>query len=612
MSRHINKADLISKVRQLPGLTNDEKSALLELLNEKKMYGLVWENHEETVEEQLREQLPVFREVPERRILSDDADAPNHIIIEAENLHALVALTYTHAGKIDVMYLDPPYNTGNKDFVYNDSYVDSEDSYRHSKWLSFMEKRLKIAKTLLSDKGVIFISIDDNEQANLKLLCDEVLGQENFVALIPWRKRTAKSDVPHGLSQDYEWILCYAKTDFLAGVEKETRKYYETPDFPNKPWRVHDLTKQTSAEERPNSFFTIINPKTKEEYPANPNRTWAITQETFLEYYNANRIVFPGDYDFLRISKPALRYWKADDEKKAGELFGFTSVSTNLPSEVGMTQDGTKDIDAVFGSKVFGFPKPLSLIKYLLQVATPRAKNVIVLDFFAGSGTTFHATMKLNAEDGGCRQCILVTNNENGICENVTYERNKRVIQGYTTPKGEQVEGLTKNNLRYYKADFISREPSSKNKRELVKAATDLLCIKENLYEEVKMTCNGKTLRKDYARRFADGDKEMIIIYEPAVIKYIMEELKTWGQKEFIKIYVFSEGRYAYDDDFKDVIEKVTLCALPDAIYQAYRRVLPQRKKAQQIETMVADEEMKEALADAESYSYQEKKGGEA
>ena len=612
MSRHINKAELISKVRQLTGLTNDEKSALLELLNEKKMYGLVWENHEEAVEEQLREQLPVFREVPERRILSDDADAPNHIIIEAENLHALVALTYTHAGKIDVMYLDPPYNTGNKDFVYNDSYVDSEDSYRHSKWLSFMEKRLKIAKTLLSDKGVIFISIDDNEQANLKLLCDEVLGQENFVALIPWRKRTAKSDVPHGLSQDYEWILCYAKTDFLAGVEKETRKYYETPDFPNKPWRVHDLTKQTSAEERPNSFFTIINPKTKEEYPANPNRTWAITQETFLEYYNANRIVFPGDYDSLRISKPALRYWKADDEKKAGELFGFTSVSTNLPSEVGMTQDGTKDIDAVFGSKVFGFPKPLSLIKYLLQVATPRAKNVIVLDFFAGSGTTFHATMKLNAEDGGCRQCILVTNNENGICENVTYERNKRVIQGYTTPKGEQVEGLTKNNLRYYKADFISREPSSKNKRELVKAATDLLCIKENLYEEVKMTCNGKTLRKDYARRFADGDKEMIIIYEPAVIKYIMEELKTWGQKEFIKIYVFSEGRYAYDDDFKDVIEKVTLCALPDAIYQAYRRVLPQRKKAQQIETMVADEEMKEALADAESYSYQEKRGGEA
>ena len=612
MSRHINKAELISKVRQLTGLTNDEKSALLELLNEKKMYGLVWENHEEAVEEQLREQLPVLREVPERRILSDDADAPNHIIIEAENLHALVALTYTHAGKIDVMYLDPPYNTGNKDFVYNDSYVDSEDSYRHSKWLSFMEKRLKIAKTLLSDKGVVFISIDDNEQANLKLLCDEVFGQENFVALIPWRKRTAKSDVPHGLSQDYEWVLCYSKELFQAGIKKETRKYYETPDFPNKPWRVHDMTTQRSSIERPNCYFTIVNPKTGKKYPANSNRVWANNEETFVDYYKNDRIVFPGDYDFLNISKPVIRYWKDDDEKKAGDLFGFTAVSTDLPADIGMTQDGTKDIDAVFGSKVFGFPKPLSLIKYLLQIATPRAKNVTVLDFFAGSGTTMHAAMQLNAEDGGHRRCILVTNNENGICENVTYERNKRVMQGYITPKGEQVEGLTKNNLRYYKADFISREPSSKNKRELVKAATDLLCIKENLYEEVKMTCNGKTLRKDYARRFADGEKEMIIIYEPAVIKYIVEELKTWAQKKFIKIYVFSEGRYAYDDDFKDVIGKITLCALPDAIYQAYKRVLPQRRKAQQVETLVDDEDMKEALADAEKYSYQEEKGGEA
>ena len=612
MSRHIDKAELISKIRELAGLTSDEKSALLELLNEKKTYGLVWENHVETVEEQLREQLPVLREVPERRILSEDADAPNHIIIEAENLHALVALTYTHAGKIDVIYIDPPYNTGNKDFVYNDSYVDSEDSYRHSKWLSFMEKRLKIAKTLLSDKGVIFISIDDNEQANLKLLCDEVFGQDAFVATIPWRKRTAKSDVPHGLSQDYEWVLCYAKDGFLAGIEKETRKYYETPDFPNRPWRVHDLTKQTSAEERPNSFFTITNPKTGEEYPANPNRTWAITQETFQEYYRVDRIVFPDDYDFLRITKPVLRYWKSDDEKKAGELFGFTSVSTNLPNEVGMTQDGTKDIDAVFGSKIFGFPKPLSLIKYLLKIATPRAKELTILDFFAGSGTTMHATMQLNAEDGGHRQCILVTNNENGICEQVTYERNRRVIQGYTTPKGEQVAGLTKNNLRYYKADFVSREPSSKNKRELVKAATDLLCIKEDLYQEVKTICNGKTLRKDYARRFADGDKEMLIIYEPAVIKYIVEELKTWEKKEFVKVYVFSEGRYAYDDDFKAVLDKVTLCALPDAIYQAYRRVLPRRKKAQAIAIDLSEDEQAEALADAEHYSYKEEKGGES
>lgn len=611
MSRHINKQELISKVRELAGLTNDEKSALLELLNEKKTYGLVWENHEEAVEEQLREQLPVLREVPERRILSEEADAPNHIIIEAENLHALVTLAYTHAGMIDVIYLDPPYNTGNKDFVYNDSYVDSEDSYRHSKWLSFMEKRLKIAKALLSDKGVVFISIDDNEQANLKLLCDEVFGQDAFVATIPWRKRTAKSDVPHGLSQDYEWVLCYSKEDFLAGIEKETRKYYETPDFPGKPWRVHDMTTQRSSVERPNCYFTITNPKTGDQYPASPNRVWANNEETFQDYYRNDRIVFPGDYDFLRITKPVIRYWKSDDEKKAGELFGFTSVSTNLPNDVGMTQDGTKDIDAVFGSKVFGFPKPLSLIKYLLNIATPRAKDIVVLDFFAGSGTTLHAIMELN-KDGGHRQCILVTNNENGICEQVTYERNKRVIQGYTTPKGEQVAGLTKNNLRYYKADFISREPSGKNKRDLVKASTDLLCIKENMYQETKMVCNGKTLRKDYVRRFTKDSKEMIVIYEPAVIKYIVDELKAWDKKEFIKVYVFSECRYAYDDDFKEVLDKVTLCALPDAIYQAYRRVLPRRKMAQPVEIDLSEEEQAEVLADAAQYSYKEGEGGES
>ena len=288
-------------------------------------------------------------------------------------------------------------------------------------------------------------------------------------------------------------------------------------------------------------------------------------------------------------------------------------VVTNFFSydECGHTDEAKKEVISIFDGKApFDTPKPTRLLKRVFQIATDC--NSTILDFFAGSGTTMHAAMQLNAEDGGHRQCILVTNNENGICENVTYERNKRVIQGYSTPKGEQIAGLTKNNLRYYKADFIARDPSSKNKRELVKAATDLLCIKENLYEEVKVTCNGKTLRKDYARRFADGEKEMIVIYEPAVIKYLVEELETWDKNEPIKIYVFSEGRYAFDDDFKSVIDKVTLCALPDAIYQAYRRVLPRRKKAQSVADIISEEEQAEAIADAEQYSYKEEKGGES
>lgn len=188
------KARLIERVRTLEGLTNDERSALLELLRTEKAYGHVWENKPEDVEERLRDELPVLVEDETKRIIGDSPDAPNHVLIEGDNLEALTTLAYTHAGKIDVIYIDPPYNTGNKDFIYNDAFVDSEDSYRHSKWLSFMSKRLRIAKKLLSDRGVIFISIDDNEQANLKLLCDEVFGEKSFVTKFDWRKKTGAND----------------------------------------------------------------------------------------------------------------------------------------------------------------------------------------------------------------------------------------------------------------------------------------------------------------------------------------------------------------------------------------------------------------------------------
>ena len=347
-----------------------------------------------------------------------------HTLIEAENYHALQLLDYMYHGKVDCIYIDPPYNTGAKDWKYNNDYVDGSDQYRHSKWLSMMEKRLKLAKKLLNDSGAIFISIDDGEACSLKLLCDEVIGKEKFVAQIPWRKRTSKSDVPFGISQDYESILCYANENFIGKVQGKGRKYYETDDFPNKPWRFHDLTKQTTAMERPNSFFTIMNPKNGKEYPANPLRTWAITKETFKEYYEQNRIIFPGDYDFLKISKPVLRYWQEDDMKKAGEAFGMVAASTFLPADVGMTQDGTKELAQIFNDKRFPFPKPLNLIKHLLTIATSNKKDALILDFFAGSGTTLHAVNLLNAEDGGNRRCILVTNNEVSLEEAKNFEEN--------------------------------------------------------------------------------------------------------------------------------------------------------------------------------------------
>ena len=356
-----------------------------------------------------------------------------NLYIEGDNLEVLKLLQETYLGKIKMIYIDPPYNTGN-DFVYEDDFAQSTEEYLansgqydeegnrlvantesngrfHTDWLNMIYPRLKVAKDLLAEDGVIFISIDDNEDAQLHKLCDEVFGESNFAGMFPWRKRTAKSDVPFGVSQDYEWVLCYARSNgFVACVEGGTRKYYETDDLPGRPWRIHDLTTQRSALERPNSFFTIVNPRTGEEFPANPNRTWAVTKETFETYYAQNRIVFPGDYDFLNISKPALRYFQSDDVAKAGDKFGFIPASTNLPDIVGMTQDGTKEIMTLFEGKIFGFPKPVELVKHFVRIATTTSKNEgnIVLDFFSGSATTAHAVMQLNAEDGGNRKFIMV------------------------------------------------------------------------------------------------------------------------------------------------------------------------------------------------------------
>ena len=358
-------------------------------------------------------------------------DTTENLYIEGDNLEVLKLLQESYLGKVKMIYIDPPYNTGN-DFVYPDSFMMDSEDYNtgsgyfdedgninfsrtngnaqgryHSDWCSMIYSRLMLARTLLRDDGAIFISIDDNEVDNLKKICSDVFGDANYVATFPWRKRTAKSDVPFGVSQDYEWIVCYAKSaSFLASVAGKERKYYESPDFPGRPWRIHDLTKQTTASERPNSFFTIVNPKNGDEYPANPNRTWAITEETFKGYYEVDRIVFPGDYDFLNIKKPVLRYWKDDDIAKAGDSFGRVAVSTKLADDIGMSQDGTKEITSLLGGKIFSFPKPTSLIKFLASIHT--SSDDIILDFFSGSATTAQAVMMLNAEDKGNRKFIMI------------------------------------------------------------------------------------------------------------------------------------------------------------------------------------------------------------
>ena len=579
----MDKIALKNKIRELEGLTNDEKAALLELLNKQKKYGLVWEDKPEDVEERLRDELPVLKEVKERFISSEDPEAPNHILIEGDNLEALTALTYTHAGKIDVIYIDPPYNTGNKDFIYNDSFVDSEDSFRHSKWLSFMNKRLKLAKGLLSDKGVIFISIDDNEQAQLKLLCDEVFGSSNFIANFIWQS-TPGSNTGSDIKTVTENVLLYAASKINARMntrpieDSEKYKYKDKHHAHRGPYVINKLDRRMTGSHYSDALnYAITLANGEKIYPGGK----PYKQDHWNWRWSEQKLQWGLQNDFIEIKEGSngtaiyfKQYLYVDNNNV---LIERSLPYLNLILEDGISSArGTKDVMDIFNKKAFDYPKPLKLIQLLLTMSSKQ--NSTILDFFAGSGTTLHATMQLNAEDGGHRKCILVTNNENNICEEVTYERNKRVINGYTTPKGDEVEGLKSNTLRYYKTDFISRDQSPKNMRALVAASTDLLCFKNDIYTEAPFA--GKHLNSKIARYFENRHTRMLVIYNEAAIFDIVNLLVDipMDERGKIKVYTFADGRYAYDDDFMEVADKVELCALPAAIYDAYKHVLPKRK----------------------------------
>ena len=567
----MNKKELVEKINSLDALTVEEKSAIIDLLKQKK-YGLVWENKPEDVEERLRVELPVLNEVTDKALLDGGDYAPNHILIEGDNLEALTALTYTHENTIDVIYIDPPYNTGNKDFVYNDSFVDSEDGYRHSKWLSFMDKRLRIAKRLLSDRGVIFISIDDNEQANLKLLCDEVFGEEKFVSNFIWKSRQNKDNRNiTGVSNDHEYLVCYTKIQgirALKGSERKTDQYKNPDNDPRGPWTSANMAGILDAEQRPNCHYDLIDPNTGINY-GRPKMGWRYDKNTMKRLIAENRILWPTNPEGRPRKKSFL-----------SEISVILPGYSSIVCEDVYTRNGTKILDDIFEKRPFDYPKPTELIKELINQSSKN--NSTILDFFAGSGTTLHATMQLNAEDGGHRKCILVTNNENNICEEVTYERNKRVINGYTTPKGEEVEGLHNNNLRYYQIDHVERESSLTAKRKLMAASAELLCIKHDIYEE-STTFGTLKLKPHIARYFSKGDKKMLIIYMVEAIERIVEEIDTMSEDTNIMVYVFSTNNYAMDADFEDVADKVTLCALPAAIYNAYLKVLPKKGEPKQI-----------------------------
>lgn len=651
----MDKNELKQKIEELEGLTNEEKSELIKLLRSQKKYGLVWEDKPEDVEQRMLDEQPVLVEVPERAIISDDAEAPNHILIEGDNIEALTALSYSHAGMIDVIYIDPPYNTGNKDFVYNDSFVDKEDGYRHSKWLSFMNKRLKIAKGLLSDKGVLFISIDDNEFAQLKMLCNEILGEENHISTLATIMNLKGNQDEFGFAGTHEYTLvyCLSHDNCVLGqlpIAEEELDEWQSDDkgYYKKGANLKSTGINAPREKRPNLFYPILIDKTTKAVST-------ITQDEFeLIYDKALKMHDEAYLSQLRLKYENLGYifllpltsgkemsWRWGIQKVRAESDEIiVSMNGNdvsiykkqrpqlgdMPSKKPKSVfykpeyssgNGKAELISVLGESLFGYPKPLQLIKDFLTISY--YKDARILDFFAGSGTTLHATIQLNAEDGGHRQCILATNNENGICENVTYERNRRVIQGYTTPKGEEVVGLTHNNLRYYKTQLVSRDKTVKNLRLLTSLSTDMLCIRNDVYSE--KTFAGRLINKQIARYFesASGKRRMLVIYHEEAIEALVQMIATLPKfDDKLMVYVFSPNGYAYDDDFEDVADKVKLCAIPDAILNAYRRVLPKRKP-QYLKEAFEEMEHEEARAknrqtelDFSETEEKTEKGGEA
>src|SRR3990167_976680 len=501
---------------------------------------------------------PILKETKGKEI-NGDKGKPVNLLIEGDNYHSLAVLNFTHQEAVDLIYIDPPYNTGNDDFIYNDKikngYVKRDDPFRHSKWLAFMEKRLKLAKNLLKKDGVMFMSIDDNEFAQLKLLADEIFDEKNFIIDVIWNSRqSVSSDAIVSLNHNH--TLLYAKDiDVLRKVIKKNGKFklpaqeqkFSNPDNdPRGRWVADPFE---AAGVRKNLSYAIKNPNTGEIYYPVKGRHWAVLEREYFKLLKDNKIIFGKNGK----GKPSRKRLLSDAMEK-----GMTPKS--IWDDVGTTTNGTQELEDILGEKKFNNPKPVSLIKRILELSTD--KDSTVLDFFAGSGTTGHAVLELNKEDGGHRNFILCTNDENGICKEVCYPRVKKVIDGYKNQKGEKIEGLG-GNLKYFSTDFVEAEPTDKKKRKLVKESTEMLCIRENAFELVQDESDFKI--------FKNSDEYLgIVFYEESINDFKKAIKKIDGH---FNTYVFSMGDDPHTKKFADVKGKVTLCAIPEVILKVYREI---------------------------------------
>jgi adenine-specific DNA-methyltransferase len=571
----------------------------------KKRYGLVWEDKKEEFDKDSKNALPILKDKNNPKYPNINTGVKNgkapHILIEGDNYHTLSVLNYTHKGKIDVIYIDPPYNTGNNDFIYNDKFVDKEDSFRHSKWLSFMSKRLKLAKDLLTDDGVIFISIDDNEQAQLKLLCDEIFGENNLTALLKIQVRYDNKSLNEkkDFQEIQEYVFLYSNNAHLSKFNKPKEtyslqkfnldiKHSETPTKTiTKNNRVVDVWEKNDFSiqkvDNPSELYfketwisgsiysntghgtmykKMIEDRVKEDGYSCLYRIHGIGEDGlgYRYYTNPKEKKYTKGKMYTKIPLDKLEQIKNGDEvEKENPIIAYNDFSAdfgNIRHEGGVAFNSGK--------------KPIKMLKQFIKYINGN-KNAIVLDFFAGSGTTGHAVLELNKQDGGNRQFILATNNENGICENITYERIKRVMQGYTTPKGKEVEGLG-GELQYLKTDFIKKDNNLDDLRlSIVNASTTILCCKESIFNIVI-----DNYQHNKFKIFKDDNKYLCILFGEFLpnLQAFYDEFKKFKHNKVI-IYAFISDVGYLSTELKNIDSDIDfhIKEIPDELLATYNEI---------------------------------------
>jgi len=536
----------------------------IQKLNHRKRFGLVWEDKNEDAFDALNVSFPLLALDKKRKVGSSHA-SPN-LLIEGDNLFSLAVLNFSHREKVDLIYIDPPYNRGLNDFKYNDNYVNPDDSFRHSKWLSFMHRRLVLAKSLLKPTGAIYISIDNNEMAHLKLLCDEVFGERNFIGVLIWRKKEGGGQTDQYFVTEHEYVIGYAKSPdykWQDEVIPDDGSSFNMSDE-NGKFKAVKLAKwgNTSRRiDRPTMYFQIKAPDGSRNFPIAPDGgdgRWRVARKR-MDGLISNDLIYWKQIGTSWIPYEKA-YFKDGDVKVVKERSILFDVAT--------TADGTKELTQIFGKKdVFENPKPVRLMEFLLARASH--KDAVILDFFAGSGTTGHGVLSQNQIDGGNRRFILCTNNEDSIAETITYSRIKSVIEGYIDTKGDPVPGLG-GTLQYLKVTDTPSAATDANKQKLSKSAAQLLCVKENCFEEV-LTENSLSI-------FKGEDKSLAVLLDSEEIDFLKSHLISNKEEKFV-IYVFSLSGDVFGEDFEEFGDRVSIQPIPESLLNSYNQVMRRMRR---------------------------------